>query len=208
MFLTELDVVNACIGSLGEAPLNSLDEDHDLVAQARNVFKKQSFQVQSVGWWFNKESVQLLPDPVSGYIMVPNDCASLDHRSKNPQVTIRGRRLYQPYAGPDQDPYKFDKPLTINYIRVVPFDELPPTAQVYISARTVLRFQTTFDGDELKTRQLTDEEREAFIFFNTEHIRNVRANLLGTQHAQVALAAVRPEAPRGNVYVGAPLGGR
>lgn len=207
MFLTELDVVNACIATLGEAPLNDLDDDHDLVANARNVFKKQSFQVQSVGWWFNKEWVQLLPDPVTGYVMIPNDVASLDTQ-KNPQYSIRGRRLYQNFSGPGVDPFVFTQPIQCLFIRNVPFTELPPTAQVYVSARTVLRFQTTFDGDELKTKQLKEEMDEAFFFFNTEHIRNVNANMLHTSHVLGRLAGIRPETQVGGVYVGAPLGGR
>lgn len=179
--LTKLDVVNACLGSMGESPLEAIDQDHDLVASALRVFKVQRLQALSTGWWFNRERVFLRPDPNTGFIYKPNDCIDLDLSTSKPAVTIRGRRLYRTDTAIDQDPYKFpNKPLEFRYIRDVPFEDLPPVAAIWVQARTVRAFQDQYDADQLKMRTLIEAEREAYIFLNTQEINNTQANLLDT----------------------------
>lgn len=53
--LTELDAVNSIIGTIGEAPINSLEELTDVDAiNALRILRNISRQEQSRGWTFNK----------------------------------------------------------------------------------------------------------------------------------------------------------
>lgn len=187
--ISQLDVVNACLGSMGEAPLEAIDQDHDLTASALRVFKTQRIQALSTGWWFNRERVFLRPDPNTGFIYVPNDCIGIDASTRKPEVTIRGRRLYKTNTNIGQDPYKFDKgPIEFHYIRDVPFDDLPATAALWVQARTVRVFQGQYDADQVKMGQLQREEQEAYAFMNYEETRNSQVNLLDSN---MTLANIR-----------------
>ena len=51
---TELSAVNAP-GSIGQAPLSSLDYDNPEVAFIYNILKESNQDIQNEGWTFNKE---------------------------------------------------------------------------------------------------------------------------------------------------------
>lgn len=184
MKLTELDVVNGCLESMGEVKVESLEDDHELIAAARDVLKRTSSLCLSRGWWFNEERVQLRPDPDTGFIMIPQDCLDLDIDKPNPAVTIRGRRLYKTDNPYGQDPFVFDQMIyTIHYIRDVPFEELPPIAANWVSAETISRFQLSFDGDPNKHQILAEHARAAYIIMAAEGMRNMQLNGLEYNHS-------------------------
>jgi hypothetical protein len=176
-FLTKLDVINDMLASLGEVPLNSLDEDHPLVAAGKTQLDISSAREQAKGWWFNKEIITLQPDVTTNEILVPGDCLSVDPLDPNRHLIQRGRRLYDPSMGS----YKFNSGTSIQcrLVRFIPFEDLPPTAAVYIGQSAVLMFQKAYDADPQKTANLKQDLREAYVAFNAEHIRNMQVNLLG-----------------------------
>lgn len=189
--LSELDVVNQCLATMGDAPLVTLDDDHPMVPPARKELASQNMKLQSQSWWFNQEQITLFPDPVSGYIMVSEDILTLDDDKPQTFFALRGRRLYNLRAN-GQDPYVFHKPVALDILREVPFDDLPMTAMALVAARTVLRFQSDYDGDNVKYQRLERDERESYVFFHAQHIRNVKANLLHTSHVARILSNVAP----------------
>lgn len=177
-FLTELDVVNECLKTLGELPLNSLDDEHDLVPAAQAALKRASMREQAKAWWFNKELTTLTPAVGTGYIILPADTIRVDPTDETLNYVQRGNRLYQSYATAATDKFKFDKPVDCWLIRQLPFEDLPPSAQTLVSIAAVLDFQKDYDADRAKVDQLKEDRREAYIVLNAEHIRNVNANRL------------------------------
>lgn len=174
MFITELDVVNECLASLGEVPLNSLDDEHSFVPAARRHLRLANGREQAKGWWFNRETVILTPDPQSNFIYVPEDTISVDPSSQWTHLVQRGRRLYDPLGAG----YAIGKQVSVSLIRLIPFEELPPPAAAYISLCAQRDFQKAFDADRMKVEQIYKERQEAWVTLRAEDIRNVGANLL------------------------------
>lgn len=174
MRLTELDVVNDCLATLGEAPINTLQEDHPLVAAALKLLREATARVQAQGWWFNREVVTLQPDTSTGHVALPADFLSVDPSVRGQRYTERGRRLYDL----DSQSVNFDRPVEVAIIRLVPFRDLPWSAQDLVRAATAVRFVESYDADAQRIEQVRIDYAEAFRACNSEHTRFVQPNLL------------------------------
>ena len=53
---TELSAVNTILGSIGQAPISTLDYDNPEIAFIYNLLKESNQDVQNEGWHFNKEN--------------------------------------------------------------------------------------------------------------------------------------------------------
>lgn len=146
--MTELEVINELLGSMGENPLNSLAEPHAFKQAAQAKLKDINDRIQSKGWWFNTEYLTLKPSAVDGNIYLPGD--TLEVRNADRMIVARGSRLFKR----DEGSFVFDEDHDVTLIRRLPFPELPHTAATHISAMALLEFQTTYDGDSEKTREL------------------------------------------------------
>lgn len=176
MYISELDVVNECLASMGETALNALDDEHPYVSDARRMLRIANLREQAKGWWFNREQVMLSPDPDTGFIYVPEDTISVDPVSQWTHLVQRGRRLYDPQGAG----YAIGKAILVTMLRVIPFGELPPTASAYISLCAQRDFQKAFDADRMKVEQIYSEKQEAWQTLRAEDIRNAGVNLLYT----------------------------
>lgn len=178
MMLTELEVVNECLASMGELPINSIvNSTNPMVTNARNAFQRANVGEQGVGWWFNTEMVTLGPQAGSGEYYVPTDTLSLYTKDKfNPSwLTIRGRKLYDVgtasfFTGTQQ--------LKVKIIRYLPFNDLPYNAQRLVAASCVEKFQLNYDGDQQKQQAAADEYEAASSLCMMDHTRAVGANML------------------------------
>lgn len=179
--MTELDVVNDALATMGEAPLVAIDEDHPLVAGIRRIFKNQCEAIQSEQWYFNKEIITLVPDADSSFIYVPLDTIRCDpvlstyHGQVGyTPIVQRGRRLYNT----ETNAYEMTEPVKCILIRNIPFADLPSTAQRVISLATSLRFQQNYDADPSRTQQLVLDYNIARGVLMAEHTRNIKANFI------------------------------
>lgn len=195
-FLTQLDVINEMLASLGESPLNSLDEDHPLTAAGVRMLRIASHREQAKSWWFNKELTLLTPD-VTGTIYTPTDTIRVDPQDTGLHFVQRGRRLYKAHAPAVEDKYKFTNPVTCWLVRLLPFEDLPPSAQILVSCAAQKDFQKAYDADRLKYEQITQDYREAWMTLNAEHIRSQSVNLLRRPSTARVLNAIAPAARRG-----------
>jgi hypothetical protein len=192
-FLTELDVVNECLGTMGELPQNALDDDHDLIASARRAFKTVNLREQAREWWYNSETVTLQRD-ADNYIFVPGDAIRCDPQDPYKHLVQRGRRMYDPTKAT----YKLDvSALPVYLVRLVEFEDLPPSAQIVISIATQLKFMVAYDSDQVKYRQLVADYQEAYAIMNAEHIRNSDTNLLNNPSVRIKLLQIRGYRGRG-----------
>lgn len=173
--MQKLDVINAMLGSMGEAPLNTLTEPHAFRGAALSIFDSVNAQVQGRGWWFNMEELELQPSALDSNIYLPGDTAAVRTPTRN--VTRRGNRLYDLDGGT----YVFTEAVKVTLIRLLPIEDLPEAAAQHVRAMCVLKFQTTYDGDTDKTRALTDEvfgQDGTRVILYAEHTRNRRTNLI------------------------------
>lgn len=174
--IDRLSIVNACLATMGEAPLNTLEEDHSYKAAAEQKIDRSHLNVSSKTYWFNTEWVRALPQSDSKYVLIPQDVIAVEARSQcgRYHVTQRGTRLYD--VGKSR--YEFDSPVVIKVRRHLDFELLPFEAQSFIEDDAVAMFQSSFDADRAKLQILVEARRESLIRLNSEDIRQKRINLL------------------------------
>lgn len=181
-----LATVNNMLGLLGERRVNDLNEPHPMIPDALAKLESALIYVQSDLWWFNVEYPTLLPEAVTGYLLVPNDTASCDSLTQSPRLAMRGNRLYNL----DDVTDVFLHPLRVRLHRIVPFDDAPVTARMHIAAKAKLEFQMAYDGDSTKAQLLAREVQESYAKLHAEHTRNAKANLLYRPSMAVKLGSI------------------
>lgn len=170
--MTNLEVVNACLASMGEKPINSINDPHPMRYAATQLLYRENRRRQAVGRWYNKETIELQPDALDHKVYLPGD--TIGFQTLGRQVAIRGRKLYDLKNGTDV----WTENVKGTLVRLVKFDELPESAAAYIASEVVLKFQLDYDGDSTKTRQLVTDRDDAKELENVDNIRNARNNLL------------------------------
>lgn len=173
-YLTELDVINDQLATLGQAPLNNIDEGRPMVAGGLRMLRVASYREQAKGWWFNKELLTLTVDPGTSKITIPSDCISVDPTDTLAPYVQRGRFLYNTAKGS----FLFTSSVDVRLTRNVAFTDLPVAAATYIGTSSVLQFQRSYDADAKKTSDLRSDLADALVALNAEHTRNINANLL------------------------------
>lgn len=187
---TELDIVNRGLGLLGQLPVNEISTPHPMVPAILLHLGTSNKDVQAREWWFNTEKVTLSPQ-TDKRILVPNDTVSIDAVDTRVRVTQRGRYLFNPITSS----YEFDGPIDVQIHRLVPFAELPATAQRYVGTQALMRVQASIDGDGPRYRDLATENQEAWFAITSEDTRNRGANLLRRSRAQGALYRINQNSP-------------
>lgn len=180
---TTLDVVNECLGTLGEAPLNSLLEPHEFRGTAQRELDRASKRIQATGWWYNLEAATLTPGP-DGQIYLPGDCLKWQSGVRSSDMLVRGQakpwlvqrgpRLYDTRT----QSYVITEPVTGELVRELPFDLLPHVVNDYIAAEAVLKFQSSFDADNSRRQELTQRWTLARAEAKAENIRQLAVNFV------------------------------
>lgn len=176
MAVEVLDIVNACLATMGESPLNTLEEDHSYKAAAEDKLRRSHEDLSARSLWFNTEWVRVVPQADTKYIYVPQDVIGVDAESQCGmfRVAQRGRRLYDT----GRNRYEFNKSIIIKIKRHLDFDLLPYEAQKFIRDDAVLAFQSDFDGDRIKYERLSEYRHQSRLDLNAEDVRQKRVNLL------------------------------
>jgi len=174
MLITKLDIINACLECMGEAPVNSFDELHPIATSAMAALEHCTVAEQAPGWWYNKETIEIIPT-TDGEYYIPTDVLSIVADQNPPWLTQRGSRVYDRRVG---QYFTGTAPLRVSVVRLVDFDDLPYQAKLLVRAATQKQFQSSFDADETKIQEARDAYATAYQLHNSEHIRSVRANLL------------------------------
>lgn len=187
MYRTKLDVVNACIATMGEAPINALNDEHVYKQPALNMLEGSKHAELKEGLWFNKEVIRLTPDSSSRYIYIPHDTLAVNRSEHHPfTFAQRGRRLYDPI----RNRYEWEHPVVVELITDLDFEDLPYVAQDAISLAALLRFQREFDGDQARYQQIDSDRARAAYQLAAQHIREVKPNLLRPIRTAMAVRGI------------------
>jgi hypothetical protein len=170
--MLRLTVVNDMLGTMGEAPLNAIDDPHPYRAAALSILDRVNREFQARGWWFNREALTLSPGALDSSIYLPGD--TINVRTTDRNIVQRYRRLYNLDGGT----YEFDADQDVTLIRLVPFEQVPELYAGFCAAESVMRFQKRYDGDSEKTRRLNEELTAARIAAQGEETRQTQANLI------------------------------
>jgi hypothetical protein len=169
---------------MGEVPLNSITDPHAMRGAALSTLDRWSRKIQAKGWWFNREPRTLSPSPADSNIYLSNDIIEVrvyPNRQtglKTRNVVMRTNRLYDL----DEGVYTFDDDVEVELIRLIPFENLPDSASSHIAAMAVHAFQTQYDGDSTKTRELKDRienpKTGTLVTINSVETRQRQVNMI------------------------------
>jgi hypothetical protein len=189
-----LDVVNGCLATMGESPLNAVDNDHPFVQSALLTLSNSLTLELSRGWWFNIDQVELKLDALTGFVYLPNDTLALD--TQHTQLVQRGRRLFdrtnQTYDLRDFMSTTQAATITGVLTREVPFEDLPTMARHLVAARTWLDFQARYDADSMRYQELHQTYKLVNASLSAQDIRNSNANMFNSPGVAEKLRRIRP----------------
>ena len=169
-----LDVINAALATVGEAPLNAIDNNHPFVVVISRKLKELNRTIQSNksrGWWFNTETVTLLQE-VGGKVPVPTDIIALQCTDRNKKLHPRKGYLYDPSKATNE----LNIDVEIEAVREQEFDDLPDEAQQAVSTATIYSFQSDYEADGQKTGIQRDLANLAMRDLRSAEITNNRPN--------------------------------
>ncbi len=166
---TELSAVNTILGAIGQSPVTTLGVvstvnnistyQNPEIAFIWNLLKECNVDVQNEGWHFNREEhVLQKPDPVTGFISIPNNIIRMDYTSglhgatgladKTHDVVRRNGRLYDKVNHTDV----FENDIYTNVVWLFEFEDIPSIFKRYITYKAAGRAATQL----VANKQLTD----------------------------------------------------
>lgn len=158
---TELNMVNTLLRVIGESAVTTIDPSHPDIQHALNLWEEYSLEIQSFGWWYNRETWQLQVQ-TDGTVVLPSDVISVD--SLNLNYIKKGRFLY------DMENHSYDfsdadtDDLKIPLIMYWDLEELPPVMYNYILGICKVKMLNDLAYDKNKIQSLSaDADRRYFL---------------------------------------------
>lgn len=151
MALSELEMVNIVIRSIGMAPALTLDESSQQVALSQLAIGHVRREILSVGWVFNTDTVDLSYSSEHGKILIPS--AYLKVYLSDGYVVRNGGVWYN--AGAE---FYTDDLTNIKIVIDIPNDEMPEPFQQYVAYKACERMWEDTNGE---TAPLHIRERTA-----------------------------------------------
>ena len=182
--MTKLEAVNNCLSAIGQPSVNSL-EGAGLDAQiASDTLDTVTKQVQARGFHWNTECFTLSPN-VDGVITLPLNCGRIDSVGNDVSLNVinRGGKLYNK----DTHSNNFTKPVTVEIILILSFEDLPLSAQIYITIRAARTFQERVLGASEVEKYTENNEKEALILLMQEETETLDANMIYSSPSSAAI---------------------
>lgn len=157
---TKLEAVNTMLGSIGEAPVNSLSSGLVDAETAEKILDAVSREVQSMGWSFNTNfKVNYTPDSTRQITLTSNILRAemAQARTDSLDVVQRGLKLYNRatnsyYYSTDVDG------VLMNTVMLIEFEDMSEAAKRYVTLKSARIFQDRVVGSsELHGFQQRDE---------------------------------------------------
>ena len=156
----KLNAINEILASVGQAPVNTLEETNPDVAIIQNTFDRVTREVQSEGWSFNKWYKYKLTREASGtykdHIIWPTDALQVDLIQEDyPDKHSVWRRkdnkrfLFDVYkdAEDDKNGFEWTDDVYVEVTWELEWKDLPTVIQDYITARSAAVVSSRIVGD-------------------------------------------------------------
>lgn len=169
-----LDVLNHMLNVIGESPVSTVSSDHPSVLAAMVELNRVKREMQTRGWWFNTEyNLKLTPNEL-GQILVPSDTLYIDPVNAQSRLVKRGGKLYDPV----QHTFVIDQPIHVNVVLLLPVEDLPESAAMYVMHKSAYDFYVNDDGDETKSNRLEAQVDRAWARLQQEELRVLNLNAM------------------------------
>lgn len=153
---SELAAVNEILASIGQAPVNSIDQTNPDVSIAFDTLKSVSREIQAEGWSFNKEHHYPLARDNNNQIAIPANMIQLDVSTKFGAIDAvrRDGKLYNRIT----HSYTFEQDLEGDVVWFFDWADLPIPIQDYITARASAITSSRLVGDNNQFGILSNRE--------------------------------------------------
>lgn len=180
-----LDVVNEMLGTMGENRLDDINTPHHNKEDALATLARVSKGVQTRGYWFNLDTAKLSPSlvagPTLGHITLPVGTLGVriprQYNWCRPPISMRAGKLFDN----SNNSLVFTQDVEVLLVVEIPFENLPETVAAYIASKAVMEFQSNYDGDTQKTRELRERiegPQGTRSMLNAEDTRETQANMI------------------------------
>jgi len=183
----ELDIINAMIAVTGIAAVTSVDARHPAIRKAQPRLARVNKEIQTRGWWFNREYALKLYPNASDEIITPSNALALDPTDGKSDIIRRGPRLYDPV----NHTYTFTEGVNLpsGYIEVdvvglLDYDLLPYPAIQFITALATQRHAAIEEGDATLLRELANDTFLARAEMMSKEISQLDLNALNSPQAK------------------------
>lgn len=174
---TELQAVNRILATIGESPVNSLENiEVPDAGMALEELRSASREMQQRGWWFNTErSFEIVPDG-DGFIQLPANTMDVDtvDGSENLGLVQRGSRMYDPF----NHTFVVDETVKVDLVVLLDFSDLPEIARQYVFQEAGRRFQDNTVGDAALHRFKQSDAERAWAALEVKEGENGDFNIL------------------------------
>ena len=198
---TKIDAINAVLDSIGEVGINSEEEIEWNIdaASADKLIDRMSQTIQTnqgKGFWFNREEFhKFSPDPVNGYITVPNNTLACFIQRRNGevlQVTMRDKVLFDTKElGYDmRDAVWSDGKVHCTLVVQLPYEALPSTCKIAITDAARFWFVNDKEGDQVKLQSLKMAADTSIVSLQAEDSGQKRRNMLNNPRIRNAIGTI------------------
>ena len=172
---SELDAVNTIIGTIGESPVNTLENLTDVDAiNALSILRNVNRQEQARGWSFNT---------ISHYILnVDKDTKTIPWSED--YLFIKDNRGHKLIKAGDYvkdlscNSTTFTESLDVEAILYVPYENMPEAMRNYIVAKACYIFQSRYFGDDTLLKVTQMQMQETWQHLQEYEISNNDFNML------------------------------
>lgn len=175
-----LDTLNACMRAVGERPVTDYNSNHPTALSAKLCINDVNKEVQSRGWWFNREENMLLLPNQLGEVIVPPQTLSVDPRFPNNFLVQRDGKLYNPNA----HTAVLNVGVRVDMTILLDLEDLPAIAAQYIRSKAVYDFAVEEEVDESRIQRYDRKMFEAKQLLSAEELKQADIN---SQHRPISL---------------------
>jgi len=158
---TELSAVNNILGAIGQSPITTINFDNPEISVIYNLLRDANVDTQAEGWHFNREEhVTFSPDSNKN-IIIGNDILSIDfhdnYAKRTNNLVRRNGKLYNKQTHSDE----FDGDLSLDVVRLYPFEDLPIVFRRYITYKASRVAATQLVANPQLVRLLAVQEEQS-----------------------------------------------
>lgn len=172
--MTELQIINAMLKSIGQMPVSSADSAHPFAITAKATLDDINEDVQSEGFWFNRSKNMSISPDEAGKIILPSTVLSVDSVDRSKMLVQRGNVLYDIANSTDV----FTEREVLDIVFMIDVDSIPTTAAAYIKRRCVYEFFLDQDGEQKKLDKYERLMQDAMVRFGAEKIRYADVSII------------------------------
>ena len=182
--LTELEAVNEILASIGESPVNTIENPTNVdVINCLRILRNVNRRVQSKGWTFNKiDSYTLNPDASTHKIRWLSNLLYVVG-TDGTKYTKKGDYLFDW----ENQTIEFNNSIDCTIIFLVDFEDMPDPMRSYITAKAATTFQTRYLSDSSLGEELLRDEQEAWAALMEYELDSNDFNMLDVTGVQTIL---------------------